>query len=355
MKRNITVPTSQVTQLLDQLKEQGYEVNKLLNDVGIDAAEIEKQATFSAEKFGQLYQRVMYITQDEYFGLLSGGKLPTGTFRMMCHAIIHCKNLGHAIYRASDFHDIVKGTKIKPALEKRGQLASVSFTGVAGLDRAEIDSLIAKQPAQVCTSLSMWHHFISWLIGERVALNRVSFSFPENQAAPTCATRFQTEVKFNQQQNAIVFPASYLEYPLVQTETTLHGFLKTAPYQLLVMVDDSVSLTTQVVALIGRDFSILPPSAEQVAQTLNMSLSTLRRRLLAENTSFQKIKDECRKNSAIQHMRSPQLSINDVAELMGFDEPSAFFRSFKRWTGMTPGEFRQQEIQTEIFQALDQG
>ena len=126
----------------------------------------------------------------------------------------------------------------------------------------------------------------------------------------------------------------------MQTEQTLQGFLKTAPYQLLVMVDDNGSLKNQVVALLGQNFSMNPPSAEKIASTLNMSLSTLRRRLLEENTSFQKIKDECRKNSAIKYMGSPQLSIQDVAELMGFDEPSAFFRCFKRWTGMTPGDYR---------------
>ena len=107
------------------------------------------------------------------------------------------------------------------------------------------------------------------------------------------------------------------------------------------MVDDDNSLSAQIVALIGRDFSRPPPSAEKVAETLNLSLSTLRRRLLVEKTTFQTIKDECRKNSAIEYMSAPQLSINDVAGLMGFDEPSAFFRSFKRWTGMTPGEYRQ--------------
>jgi AraC-like DNA-binding protein len=42
-------------------------------------------------------------------------------------------------------------------------------------------------------------------------------------------------------------------------------------------------------------------------------------------------------------MNAPQLSINDIASLMGFDEPSAFFRSFKKWTGMTPGEYRKSE------------
>ena len=344
MKPTITVPSGYVKQLLDQVAEQGYDVNELLDFVGIDITEIELQTEFPASKFSLLYQHVMYITQDEYFGMLSGGKLPAGTFRMMCHAIIHCRTMGHAISRASDFHEIVRGTKIKPRLKQAGKFATVSFTGLDSLDKSEIEALIAsEQPSQICTSLSMWHHFVSWLIGERVELKSVNFSFSEAQAVANCHTRFQSDIRYNQSDNAITFPAHYLDYPVIQTEETLRGFLKTAPYQLLVMVDDSGSLKTQVVALIGRDFSLNPPSAEKVARTLNMSLSTLRRRLLEENTSFQEIKDQCRKESALNYMNSPQLSINDVAELMGFVEPSAFFRSFKRWTGMTPGEYMQSE------------
>ncbi len=348
MKPTITVPSGYVKQLLDQVAEQNFDIDELLEYVGIDVAEIEHQTEFPAEKFGLLYQHVMYITQDEYFGMLSGGKLPTGAFRMMCHAIIQCKTMGHAISRCSDFHEIVRGTKIKPRLIRQGKTAMVSFAGLDSLDKAEIETMIAaEKPPQICTSLSMWHHFISWLIGERVALKSVCFSFSEEQAVANSQTRFQSDIQYNHQVNAITFPSYYLDYPVVQTEETLRGFLKTAPYQLLVMVDDSASLKAQVVALIGRDFSMNPPSAEKIAHTLNMSLSTLRRRLLEENTTFQQIKDECRKNSAIKYMNSPQLSINDVAELMGFVEPSAFFRSFKRWTGMTPGEYRQSEAYLE--------
>ena len=342
LKPTITVPTGYVRQLLDQVAEQGYDVGELLDYVGIDAAEIEHQTEFPAKKFGYLYQHVMYITQDEYFGMLSGSKLPLGSFRMMCHAIINCRNMGHAIMRASKFHDIVRGSRIKPSLDKQGRYARVSFSGVDSLDQSELDQLMATEdPASICTSLSVWHHFVSWLIGERVTLEQVSFSFSIENAAANCQARFQAEIKYDQAENAIIFPAHYLEYPVIQSEETLKGFLKTAPYQLLVMVDDSSSLKNQVVALIGQNFSMAPPSAEKVAATLNMSLSTLRRRLLEEGTTFQKIKDECRKNSALKLMNSPQLSIHDVAEQMGFDETSAFFRSFKRWTGMTPGAYRQ--------------
>lgn len=345
MKKNITVPTEYVQQLLAQVAEQKYDTDALLASVGIAPAEIQNQTSFSAEKFGALYQHVMYITQDEYFGLLSGGCLPRGSFRMMCHAIIQCKNMEHAINRASDFHEIVRGIKIKPILTRNRTSAQVSFTGVDRLEDSQFNTLLsAETPTHVSTSLSMWHHFISWLIGKRVELKSVDFAFSEKDAEPNYAKRFQTKIKFDQAENSFSFPSRYLEYPIVQTEKTLRGFLKTAPYQLLVMVDDSVSLKSQVISLIGRDFSITPPSAEDVAKSLNMSLSTLRRRLLAEDTTFQEIKDECRKQSAIKYMASPQLSINDVAELMGFDVPSAFFRSFKRWTGMTPGEYRQQGL-----------
>jgi AraC-like DNA-binding protein len=50
-------------------------------------------------------------------------------------------------------------------------------------------------------------------------------------------------------------------------------------------------------------------------------------------------------------MNAPQLSINDIASLMGFDEPSAFFRSFKKWTGMTPGEYRKSEEYMKLDKA----
>lgn len=345
MRPVLTVPISHVKNLLSQVAEQGYDTKILLDHINSDIATIESSTTFPADQFGILYQRAMYLSQDEYFGMLSGGKVPNGTFRMMCHAIIHCTNMEHAIKRASNFHEIVKGTKIKPKIERIGAYSKVSFTGVAGVSDEQVQQLInAEQPHQICTSLSMWHHFISWLIGERVPLTSACFAFAEDELSSNCRLQFQSEVKFDQLENALLFPSEYLNYPIVQTEKTLRGFLKVAPYQLLVMIDDDHSTRAQVTAIIGRDFSRGIPTAEAVANTLNLSLSTLRRRLLEEETTFQKIKDQCLKEAAVNYIKSPQLSIKEVAELMGFEENSAFFRSFKRWTGMTPGEYREHHL-----------
>ncbi len=354
IQRTVTVPTGYVVNLLQQARAQGFDTDELLQTVGIDAAEIDTRTEFSAERFGALYQRLMYIAQDEYFGMISGGKVPNGTFRMMCHAIIHCPTLEKVIYRASAFHEICRGAQIKPVLVRKGRYAKISF---APTDHAEqdLDTLLQQEtPERIRTSLSMWHHFISWLLGAQVELKAAYFTCPPPEDEDSYRKLFRSEVRFDQHENALVFAARYLDQPPVQTEHTLRSFLKTAPFQLIAMVNDDASLTSQVEALIGKDFSRPLPSAEAIASMLNLSVSTLRRRLLEEDTSYQTIKDECRKRAAFHYMSSPQLSINDVAELMGFDDPSAFFRSFKRWTGMTPGEFRRSDAYRQQLAIEDQ-
>ncbi|WP_432470895.1 AraC family transcriptional regulator ligand-binding domain-containing protein [Amphritea sp. HPY] len=344
MEKTITVPSGYVRYLLQQVDKHGFNLSELLDELGIDPREVEMRTEFSAVKFGQLYQRIMWNAQDESFGMVSGGRVPNGTFRMMCHAIIHCTTLERAIYRCNSFYEICRGTKVKPLLVRKGRYAKISFAPVSTVPEEEVRELLQNEaPEVVRTGLSMWHHFISWLIGTRLDLKAAYFMSEQPEDAYHYETLFQSEIKFDQHDNAIVFPARYLDYPIVQNDETLRGFLQTAPYQLIVMVDNDQTLTSQVVALIGKDFSRELPGSEEVAFKLNMSVSTLRRRLSEEETSYQKIKDECRKKAAVNYMDSPQLSINDVAALMGFDEPSAFFRSFKKWTGMTPGEYRKSD------------
>jgi AraC-like DNA-binding protein len=64
--------------------------------------------------------------------------------------------------------------------------------------------------------------------------------------------------------------------------------------------------------------------------------------LQEEGTSFQQVIDEVRREVAVTHMRGRRATIDEIAFLLGFEKPSSFHRAFKRWTGVTPGEFRRQ-------------
>jgi AraC-like DNA-binding protein len=83
-------------------------------------------------------------------------------------------------------------------------------------------------------------------------------------------------------------------------------------------------------------------SFEDIAGMLAVSPQTLRRRLLEEeNCGFQEIKDRLRRDLATHLLQKSRLSLEDIAVSLGFSELSTFHRAFRRWTGVTPGEFRE--------------
>ncbi|MCJ8205694.1 AraC family transcriptional regulator [Pseudomonas sp. RGM2987] len=82
------------------------------------------------------------------------------------------------------------------------------------------------------------------------------------------------------------------------------------------------------------------PSAEHIAKAMHLSLRSLQRHLADEGCRFDALLNECRENLALLHLRDPNCSLSEVSYLLGFADTSSFSRAFKRWTGMTPGQFR---------------
>ncbi len=330
--------------LLKLVEERGYSVARVLEyaRVGFDPLRQDSTGycpTVSAEQYSLLYEQVVELLQDSGFGVTHQRIVTPGAFRMMCYAIIHCDNLGSALRRASQFFRIFFDDQAVLSVHVEGDAALVGYL------RAGASPQAPTVQTEIY-AMAMWHRFCAWLIGRSLALREVQFQ----GAAPERGhfeRLFGCPLRFGQSRTAIVFDVAYLDCALVHTEQSLKAFLRTAPYQLMVMparTADS-SLVAQVRALIGHDFSQGFPVFEQIAQQLNMSVPTLRRRLKREETTFQAIKDECRRDAAVGYLNRPDLSVNAVAALMGFTDPSAFHRSFKRWTGAPPGEYRRRLLE----------
>jgi AraC-like DNA-binding protein len=296
----------------------------------------------SAMQYTRLYQQVLSLLQDETFGLSFGQGVTPGSFRMMCYCILGCENLGKAIKRACEFYRTFFDAQAQIVVDFTEDSAMVGYHGMqAGPKRKQVDATDAYD-------LSVWHRFFCWLTGRTITLNEVRFRGREPAAEKIEKYRklFNCPVLFEQHRDEMVFDSHYLASPLVHTEQSLKEFLRTAPYPLMVIKVDSSdsSLVSRVRALIGHDFSHGSPGFEKITRALNMSAPTLRRHLKKEGTTFQQLKDECRRDAAMAYLNNPDLSINAVAALMGFTETSAFHRSFKKWTAMTPGEYKQREL-----------
>ena len=85
-----------------------------------------------------------------------------------------------------------------------------------------------------------------------------------------------------------------------------------------------------------------PPSQQQIAAALHVSNRTLQRKLKDEGASFKDLLQDTRMQLARKYLGSPGRSGVETAYLLGFSEPSTFSRAFKRWTGVSPADYRQQ-------------
>jgi AraC-like DNA-binding protein len=334
------VPTRFVQTLLRMVGDRGYDFSVVLSSAGLDFDPLNEtdsayRSEISAMQYSRVYQSVLSLLQDETFGTTGSALVAPGAFRMMCYCIISCRNLGQAIQRASEFYRTFFDERSQLYANFSDQFARVGYRTMEREGRPRVEAADAY-------GLSMWHRFFGWLCGRPIELKRVDFSGDTPQRLEKYEKLFGCPLYFNQTNDLLYFDSECLAWPIVHTEHSLREFLRTAPYQLLMMESEPQgnNLSAQVRAMIGHDFSEGFPGFETISSALNMSAPTLRRRLKREGTTFQQLKDQARCDAAKLCLGRTELSINEVALQMGFTDPSAFHRSFKKWTQQTPGQFR---------------
>lgn len=340
--RDTYIPLAYLESLLAQAEQAGCNIGAILESADLSKEQLRKRKDIPARRYGEIYRLIMRETQNEWFGMFSGGgRVPLGAFRMMGLALLQCSNLRQAIFRASDFSEICRGMNSRFFLETNGDVSTLFLASLRSVGKQAFDEALSKaHPDSVLTSILTWHRFSEWLIDKEIPLLAVSLTFSQDQIdIPLAHTNLQ-EIQFDAQSNGLCFSSEFLDYPIVQNDDSLAAFLRTAPYHLVTQDPAHMEPSEKVRSILNRDVSGTMSSAEMVASLLNVSVTTLRRQLQREGTSFQKIKDQCRLDAAYHYLSYAELSNNDVAEKLGFDEPSAFFRSFKKWTGLTPGEYR---------------
>lgn len=330
--RERTIASHFVRAALRGAERQGLACEPLLRQAGIQPAVLEEaRARIAPEQFARLLQLLWEALDDEYLGF---GRLRSkrGTFAMMGHAIIHCRTLDKALGRGALFYGLFpEAPGIQLKREGDWVRLTVDDSTLWDPDHFLVESLLV-----------IWHRLGSWLIGQRIRLEEASFAYPEPEHGAEYELLFPCPRRFSANSTSLLFHARYLAMPLLQDERTLKQFLEHSPADLLARPDGGDSLTSQIRRLLGRDCQHWP-DLERVAQQLHMSPQTLRRHLREEGSSFQELKDHLRRDLAIYHLGRDELAIQAIAEQLGFSEPSAFHRAFKKWTGLTPGAYRAQE------------
>jgi AraC-like DNA-binding protein len=348
VKQPDTVPLKYVRTLLRAAQEQGYDSKRMIERLGLPRhilSAADPDQPIAASYYSAAYRYIMSMLQDESLGVSMKQPNPAGSFRMMCLYLINCDNLEQAMHRAVEFQSfcrsLVGAARLRDDPLQLLDDERVLFCFPDSEEFAAQGTELAWY--SIAHTLAVWRRFCSWLIGTQIELLEVRIQLPEPAEPGSLLRIFECPIKYEQPQNALVFHSRHLKARLMHDEESLQRFLRSAPYHLLANteVESDDGVVAQMRRAVGPDLSRDFPSVVEMADYLNVSVRTLRRRLKDVDTTYQQFKDYTRRDAAEQLLSRPELKINAVAAMLGFDEPSAFHRSFKKWTGVTPGEYRQ--------------
>jgi AraC-like DNA-binding protein len=331
-----TIAIAQVLQTIQGARRLGLDVSAILRRAGIAPVLLDSPLSrVTQAQYAALIRVLRRVCRDELWGLCSR-PVKVGSFAQICQALVQRRTLGEALRTAFAFYHLALHDFV-PRLQVQGNVAHVAMVTLR-----ERDPPLDYAQRSFCF---LGYGLMSWLVARRIPLSCVFY--PPQLSLPygTEAERlFQAPVSYAQSRTGLEFDASWLQLPIVQTPQSLKEFMRQASMVLVVRYRDQARLGERIRRMLWRHLSAELPSLEQVSQSLAMTPQTVRRHLREEGQGYQAIKDNLRRDAAIEYLNSPDLTLDDIARRLGFSEASTFHRAFKGWTGVAPGIYRQTRL-----------
>ena len=307
-------------------REAGVDVDALARRVGIDPAGLDQR--LPTAQIAELYTLVTAAVGDSAFGLVSGTRARLELSGVVGHAMLTAATLGSALERNAGYRALIgyDRTEVRKGPGRTGFVVHQS------------DGDQPYAPCKLDADLAFMITFGRRFTGRPIVPERVLVRFSRPLHHARYAEILGCKVEFDAPDNEIVFRDADLALPLMSANSELCAIFREKADALLARGEGTPSIADRTRDAIRRLLRERLPSAAEVARVLAVSQRTLQRGLQQEETSFQELLDEVRLELARRYLRDQMLV--DVSSRLGFSSLSSFYRAFKRWTGMTPEEYR---------------
>ena len=326
-----TISLSLVEETLALARARGLDVKPLVEAAGIAPQMLAApKSRVSSAQYGALWVAIANALDDEFFGQDSH-PMRRGSFIAMTQAALTARNGGEALARALGFMRVVLDD-LSARLSTDANRVRITFSHRDG----------TPQPAMFAyaTYFILVYGLVCWLVGRRIPLLAARFRCAEPPAAQEYRLMFCEDMRFGENASYVDLEPAFLELPVIQTAQSIKPFLRDAPGNFVVKYRNPGSLAARVRKVLRALPAAGWPAAGQMAIRQHVAEATMRRHLKQEGYTYQSIKDDLRRDIAIGELQDSRRSIAEIATRVGFAEPSAFHRAFRKWTGMRPTDYR---------------
>lgn len=337
MKPVVEIASSFIDQMLLYLSSLGIDTKKFLQESGVNISVTGSPDTRVAiQDFYRIQQNALTITKDSLFGLHLGEFAAPGSFSILGYIMMNCRTLEEALEKICQYQEVI-GNFIQIRISKNKEEATLSFD----IRLANLSNIRHCYEA----SVSSFVNLIRSVTGNRPQLKKITFSHEAGSDNGEYNRVFGCPISFNQEQTSIVFDKKVVKTPIAMNNPQLLELFEKHARSVIDLNTSDKYYTGKVSGLILDWLSDGTPPIERAAKELSMSVRSLQTKLSGEGVTYRQLLENIRKDLASGYLRENRFSIDDIAWLLGFSEPSIFRKSFKKWTGETPGSYRHRYAQ----------
>ena len=320
--------------LLACLQRMDLSPRELLAPDGLVEADLAAvQPAVSTRAMTTLWRNAAHQTLDPQLPFRVGGQLYVEQLGILGYILCNCEHLGAALSKLEKYNRLTNDF-VDFRHQATGRVVEISFR-FSG--RAPAGSFLRR--VFTLLELGVLTSGFAQLIHQPVVPVYVQCELDE-QDRRYLQEKLGCSVEKSADTNLLVFDRELLQAPILLPDQVLRRQLEHLADAEMVKMGRQQSWADKVRRMIVETLDGEKPAIKRVAAAFSITARALQRRLQEEDTSFQALSEEVRKELALRYLQEAY-SVNEVAYLLGYAVPSAFSRAFKSWTGCTPLEFKQ--------------
>ena len=325
-----TVSITYLYAVFDYLKGLGVPVDRLEHSYSDIEQNHEQVGRVLFSRFQTLLDQAVELTGDSLLGLHLGEQIKPGYFSALGYVAMCSENLGQAMQKHLRYQNLVTDIGLVSLEEHEGDIHVVWRPQVEGVDRHTVENIF-----------SAWICFGRWICGLDLKPIRILFQHQSSEDMSEYERIFKCPIRFGETRSAIIIPKSFLSNSLVQADSQLaHQFERQAEVLSKKLVQEQDEFLKQLKIFVIQHLPKGGVTLESVTKQFEMTTRTFQRQLTKRGHTFSEILDLARKELALEYIKDVNINLVELTFLLDFSDQPSFQRAFKRWLGVSPGQYR---------------
>lgn len=330
-QRDFWIQASPIARLGDLARERGLDWDDFLAGYDLDPHTVlDPDTRIPVETMFSIFNQVASSLQDDACVLDLFYEIPLGFTRGFDYVGLYAETVRSALQNWADYSQL------------RSNYARISYS-----ENEEFGRLMWSVPPTQMNFRQFSHAFIGWAVGRiemilggRIDRIEVHLQTPRPGSPSQLLDKYGPQVKYEQPDHCVIIPADLLDDAPPMADPTLLAIIEKHVLQSIERQSLAASPVHRIKEAMTEAMASGDCSVEAVSRQLGMSGRSLQRTLADNNTSFRSLLSEVRRIRAEQYLIETELTIKEIAHLLGFSEMSAFSRAAKVWFGKSPKSVR---------------